>query len=924
MNLQHNQGNALMETEEPLGPVRRNRFEDRAFCRILRKRTGRAGRHALLAGASLAALVVCETVNASWQVALPEGEGLMNNAPVTLTDGNWQLRGWIYDLEKRQLAVGGSPAPGETKADGQALVKKGDGSYIGSGALDLRGTVTAGGDALSTYTIVYIGKYAFVVGSDAPFTSVTLPETLLGMDVFTSGQNGNAGFESFCLVAPEMTGAFPNNTLAGNDNLRKVTLRVPKVEAIADLRLAFNWAEIGAFLSETDVSDWDLSSVRTIAQSETDPEHASCPFRRTKFRGTLRVPALKRLNARTFETCPNMGALEAGRNGTLEYVGSAAIADCPSLGYLVLGGAETGWSVAANAFSAANLTNVTFVTTAPTYGEDATIVFGTDATPARQIAFHIPPRGTRGWDANWHRIVRAARVPTEDERTQFTEKFGAFAAEGLVGLVAPGVFRTAEEQWLVCGHSPVLRHTVKVGTLDPRFPGDQVDVTPAPDVDGLYAAGTRVTLTAKPDAEKGRFVRWRGTVDETKEELSSLTFVLDRDLDLTAQFAHDWTLTPADPDVGLAAGAIAYISNHVWKIRVTLDDINQRTLSYGTESDNQGSAWMDFGDGLLDLNGRILDPQGQEWRVTGYKGWQAFQYVKDGKIPYGRYPRAFVLREDMAVLPTSSFRYNPSDGNGPTNLIFECAGVTGAFGSDQLYGFALSAGRFRLPNLTGVPFGGVNLKKGVDVSDWRLDAVTDLKGVTVDPTWGSFYGMFRNGRYAGTLHVPALAAVQPDACYNASNLEAVELGSNTVVTSIGAQAFKNCSSLARIRLRGGRDLQVAADAFEGTKNLKVLEFTFKVPNDPTAVDNMLAGTTEEVTASANPPVIYASRKLGWTSGVIANIRPPTDAERAARPAWVPSGRSCLGVWQTATGARKAWVVHSPSKDDPPALLIIIR
>ena len=920
MNLQHNQGNAPMETEKALGLARRNRFEDRAFYGALRKRAGRAGRHTLLAGVSLAALVVCETANADWQVALPEGEGLTNNAPVTLTDGNYRLRGWVWNLGNRQLAIGGHPNPDSLEGDnavriaaGLALVKGEDGTYVGSGDLDLRGDVSATGSK-EAWTIVRIGRHAFRV-SAAPFDACILPETLLSMDAATFQ---GCGFRSFTLTAPEMTGDLPNNTFAYNANLKKVTLKIPKVA-----RIMCYWPRSGfdAFLSETDVSDWDLSALQSFYLA--DKESEGYLFRWTKFCGTMRVPSLKWFNARTFENCPNMNALEAGRNGTLEYVGRSAVTDCPALGALVLGGAATGWTIAAKAFNAVNLTNVTFLTTMPTYEESDSIIFGTDATPARQIAFHIPPRGTRGWDANWSRFVRAARVPTDDERADFTERFGAFAAEGLVGLVAPGVFRTAEEQWLVCGHSPVLRHTVKVGILDPRFPGDQVDVTPAPDADGLYAAGTCVTLTAKPDAEKGRFVRWRGTVDEAEETQPSITVTVDNDLDLTAQFAHDWTLTPADPDVGLAAGAIGYISNHVWKIRVTLDDIDQRTLSYGTKAENQGSAWTDFGDGLLDLNGRILDPQGWKWRVTGYQGWQAFQYVKDGKIPYGRYPRAFVLREDLAVLPTSSFRYNPSDGNGPTNLIFECAGVTGAFGADQLYGFSLSAGRLRLPNLTGVPFGGVSLKKGVDVGDWRLDAVTDLKGVFSDQ-WGAHYGMFRDGRYAGTLYLPALAVVPEDGCYNSFNLEAVELGSNTVVTTIGARAFKGCSSLARIRLRTGRDLQVAADAFEGTRNLKVLEFTFEAPNDPTAVDNMLAGTTEEVAVSANPPVIYASRALGWSGTKIANIQPPTDTERAACPLWVKQDRTLLGVWRTATGVRKAWVVHAPSKDDPRALYIIVR
>lgn len=47
MNLQHNQGNAPMETEKALGLVRRNRFEDRAFYGALRKCAGRTGRHTL-------------------------------------------------------------------------------------------------------------------------------------------------------------------------------------------------------------------------------------------------------------------------------------------------------------------------------------------------------------------------------------------------------------------------------------------------------------------------------------------------------------------------------------------------------------------------------------------------------------------------------------------------------------------------------------------------------------------------------------------------------------------------------------------------------------------------------------------------------------------------------------------------------------
>ena len=42
-------------------------------------------------------------------------------------------------------------------------------------------------------------------------------------------------------------------------------------------------------------------------------------------------------------------------------------------------------------------------------------------------------------------------MPKEDgEHAAFAARFGAFAAEGLVGIVPPALFRTACEQWLVC------------------------------------------------------------------------------------------------------------------------------------------------------------------------------------------------------------------------------------------------------------------------------------------------------------------------------------------------------------------------------------------------------------------------------------------------------------------------------------------
>ena len=341
-----------------------------------------------------------EAVTKTWTLTLPEdATGITNRAPVTLSDGNYTLRGWIRDAAKNYLAIGGRAAAA-SQAEGWALTTDADGKFVGSGDLDLRGAVTVDG-APSAWTITHIGQKAFLNVSDAPFDVCILPTTLRSMDSETFQSCGRySGFTTFRLVAPEMTGDLPNNTFLVNTHLTKVLLQIPKVT-----RLGGYWKRTGYdnFMAETDVSDWNLAAVQKLYHHDGNVEDRkanSWLFRFSKFRGTMRLPSLQILNAHAFINCPNMAALEAGRNGTLEYVGYSAVTNCPALGSLVLGGAAAGWTISSNAFNAVNLTNVTFLTTPPAYEEAETVVFGTAETPARQIAFHIPPRGTRGWDAN--------------------------------------------------------------------------------------------------------------------------------------------------------------------------------------------------------------------------------------------------------------------------------------------------------------------------------------------------------------------------------------------------------------------------------------------------------------------------------------------------------------------------------------------
>ncbi len=884
-----------------------------------------------------------DEVTKTWELTIPDGDtGCTNNAPVTLSDGNYTLRAWIDIATNKTLGIGGGNSIKDNEeAKGLAMLKDADGNWIGSGDLDLRGTITIGG-VESPWKIVKLGKGSFSTVRDAPFNTCYCPTTVTSFATHTFQMCGvESGLDKLVINAPGLK-QIPNNTfLAPKVNGQQcrrgpkiLDLQVPGMTSICGY-----WPRNGYddFLSDTDVSTWDLSSVQKIVRTDTSKKYLeSHLFRWGSFRGTMRLPSLVWLNRQTFEHNRNMTALEIGRNNKLEYVGTLAVTDCEKLGSITLGGKSTGWVVSTNAFYTANITNVTFLSVPPTFEEPDSVIFGTEETPALQIAFYIPRKDSRGWWANWGRIARAARPVTETERALFTSRFGAAAAQGLVGIVSPEIFRTKNEQWLVCGVPPTERFSVNVALLDPRFDGDKVSISPEPDADGRYAAGTEVTFTAEPNEEKGQFVRWRGAgISEEVETQNPLKIFVDRDMTVTAQIAHDWVFRLNNPDTTAWNNELGTISNQIWKLNVKANGTKSSgKIFYGKYS--EGTAWTEMGEGMLDLNGRILmeNADGTKRELNLYNvPNKPFVNKSDKGVDYideERYPRAIILRENFPVYYNQSYR-NRNSNCIVTNFIFECPyeltdkdGKLVNMGDDDFCYFQLTSSRLRLPKVKQL-FRTHNynwkLAESVDVSDWRLDSVTNV-GEEVSTAWGTIRGPFSTGEFTGTLHLPAISDIQAKGFINAVNMDAIELGSNTTVRVIRSQAFSGCSSLGRIQLRAGKDLTVAANAFTGTTKLKMLEFTYEVPTDPVAVDNMLVGTTESVAESSNPPVIYASRLMGWNSSV-SRIRAATPEEEAACPAWLKNAK-ITGVWVTADSVAKAWVVHAPSNDDPVGVLIIIR
>lgn len=121
----------------------------------------------------------------------------------------------------------------------------------------------------------------------------------------------------------------------------------------------------------------------------------------------------------------------------------------------------------------------------------------------------------------------------------------------------------------------------------------------------------------------------------------------------------------------------------------------------------------------------------------------------------------------------------------------------------------------------------------------------------------------------------------------------IVIGATNAVTSLSSGLFNNAS------------YPPASVTFYG------------LPPTQTVLDTALAGR-----AATNKLVIYASKRYGesaWRKAAFCD-KALTEEEQAAAP------EGCFGVYVTAAGARKAWLVHkaSPYDDEQKGLLLIIR
>ncbi len=842
-----------------------------------------------------------------WLLTLPEET--TNGAVTVISDGNWKINVHIRNAETRELGLG-------TKSGARNALVIENNKVVGSGDLDFRKPVYQSGNR---WVITSPGTSSFANGG-VPAENLYFPAEItdLGTTIFSSTYKNTSGIVS--IVSTNTISILPNNMFM-SCSISGVLLQLPNLKAIGGYGLD------GNFLAGTDVSAWDLSSVENICVNwnndtdwlgDADLFKANLTFfRHKKFSGTLRLPSLHVLKRQVFEGCSNMNALEAGANLTLKSAETNTVAGCTSLGSIMLGGAFPSWTIAENAFNAPNITNVTFLSYPGVLAKTGP-VFGTAETPARSIVFCIPKN--RKYDNYWMPHKLAARALTESELAAFTAKYGLQLAKNVIGIVPAAAFHTAQEQYLAY-YEPV-RPKLSVVVNDPRW-NDSFTISPEPDADGAYAYGTQVTVTPIGADDRTTFGRWYGAPEGT-ETNSPLIFAVTDNTNLRAVFHHGWTFETDETEV--KKGTMGTISNGIWKLNVYVANVAENDCRLyignqyvGWESARvDGCGWTGVGFGELDLNGVVsqYDADGnlvRNWTITGIASGalkmndDVKAYTRtNGLLEQASWPTSIILPETLTTWGMQPLRSGYWSQT-LSSLVMRFPNYKGEIGYDNLVIHYYDNLEIEVPRMTSLGGGSFETRSTVDVTSWRLDALTSSSA-------------FQGRKFSGVLNLPSLSAITDKMFQNCSNMNGIDLGSNTVVKTIGAQAFSNCASLVRLQISSDKDLQVAADAFADVSNLKAIEFGCSpCPTDTTVIDNILAGVPDSFSATELPCVIYASRFRDW--GKVATT--PTDEEMKYAPP-VAKASDLMGVYQTAGGARKAWLVHVPSENDPKGTLLIIR
>ncbi len=362
-----------------------------------------------------------------------EGQWIFDNNTLKNETAGWEFTATVVDATAKTFKI----------AD--------KGWLSGSGDLDLSTEIKdSAGD---TWECVGLGDKFLehsLDGSVAAVTSVIVPKTLTAFSNLMLNLSGGKTdvLTNLVLECPKVTGLSDspnvNPIIRRQAKLKRLVFRCPKITIMQAGSFRFQ----GAALSATDFDEWDLSGMTTLAPNTT----TTSSFSRNDATGTLRLPVIQTIAADFFNSLRKVDAIELGTNGcTVTSIGADAFSGDCGAKRLVIGGAESGYAIAENAFTLQNLKQVTFLSeTTPTVPvTSGKGMFGQTDPSALSCCFHVPE------SAAWVDLLGTLVEATDAEKQTFTANGGMLPSGTLYVFSPNATLGTKERQFVTYLHSPV-------------------------------------------------------------------------------------------------------------------------------------------------------------------------------------------------------------------------------------------------------------------------------------------------------------------------------------------------------------------------------------------------------------------------------------------------------------------------------------
>ncbi len=840
-------------------------------------------------------------------------EGVISNAV-------WKLKVTTDGLDAGCLRLGIKDGAHPGANGGHAFTE------TGGGMLDLSGEIRDEGGSL--WRMTALGNYSLYPtgGGDTRISKLVFPTTLTDVGVNVLMDNNDSysrAIEEVIMDIPEFTGALPDHYFRYLTDCQSVRIHAPKMKTLG--------ATLFRYVSNTkiDFSTWNVEAVETVK---------NLAWMGATSTGFLKLPLVLKFDGSQHLWGSGVEELDLGSrilpsdNQTLT-LGSQAIRACKKLTNILVGayakveaGADTFWNMAVDGSAQCSLKNIRFLGKpfegAQTFLDAALLRTSVPADGTKQLTIRASRR--LGWTTD----LAFIDSPKGEEIT-VAENLELAEGEELIGVYVTAA--GGRKAWVIHQASPHEYASLPTIRLyDPRFDVEGVEeVTVScnkPMVDGKFEFGSTVTLTAACN-EKTTFAEWRGLPDMTWAKSNTVSIVVDENfsgLDIVLRAAPKW-IYASDEQV---------IYNDVWRLNVTTDGLGAGCLRIkdGAHPGAAGGhAFTEQGDGILDLSGEIRDGDNAPFEITEVGAYSFYPRRQND-------PRLtkFVFPETVTSLGSGALSDNDlSYTYSMDEIIMDIPAFEGTLPDHFFRSFEfLGALVIRAPKMTkmGKTIIAKIIKGEIDTSAWNLENVQELGNYCLE---GGILGTQNayKGKIKGPLKLCSVTKLS-DQALRRSDVTDVDLGSKLLprhgaTLTIGTQAFYECKKLESILFGAYANMTATGSAdFSALDALKSLTFLGRpFENAQVFIDNVLASKSAPADGT-KPVTIRASRSLAWDRCAFVSPVNRDDANEVAASealkATLAKGESLIGVYVTAAGERKAWVVHTASPYDPKGTVIVFR